>query len=329
MLRYKYLYLPLLFIFLLCPLLIADDGVWKKVSNPYKIGTVEEISIGYDNLQTQYIFAATSSEPGKLWRTTDSGIYWEESHYEEGYYHTRVVVQKEDFWRGWSLMIGTTEQSQAGPYYTGDKGDNWERRAAGLDHPELLHALAVEQDEDFTTAFVGGEGNSDNSYLRIAKWNTQGQNWDPSQSDLPGGEGIVHDITISEDDPDYMYCAYEGNEDGPGVYMSSNGGGNWTGMEIELPGDQYVESAIAIAVDTADPEYVYVVEKSPQFGRIWRWAETGTPPVFEWTDVTTVDYYYPAHGYLECRSIRTATITLGDPPMTGPHLFAPLVNKLR
>jgi len=255
-----FIFFALLFLFLSNS--FADDGKWEKISNPYMIGKVEEISIGRDNSQTQYIFAATSTESGKLWKSINSGQTWSSSHEISGYYHTRVCIQANNFQYGWTLMKGTSGQDYAGPYLTEDQGDNWNLKTNSLPYPENLQALAGVQNQNFTTAFVGGWGTGAAGGEKLFKYNSAYDQWDPSQNGLPTGtNGTVFDIAIDQANSDIMFCAYEDDDVSSysGIYRSVDGGAYWEHFAFNG-----TASAKAVAIkQSSSPDKMYIAEYAP------------------------------------------------------------------
>jgi len=81
----------------------SDDGEWDKVSNPYKIGKVEDVSIGYYQ-SIQHIYAATSTDYCCLWRSTDSGESWTIRFDVEDHGFNRVVIDPDSSKYGWTLV---------------------------------------------------------------------------------------------------------------------------------------------------------------------------------------------------------------------------------
>ena len=61
----KWLYLSALCVIIISHQAHADDGMWEKFDNPYRIGTIEDISIGYEagSGSQRFIFAASASIP--------------------------------------------------------------------------------------------------------------------------------------------------------------------------------------------------------------------------------------------------------------------------
>ncbi len=324
--RLKYLFL----ILVSSILLIWEVGAteWERVTKPYKIGPISEISVGYDDQENQYIFAAGDQGSDTLWVTTNGGHDWDRSNSVSGYWHTRVVIQETDFEAGWTIVQGNSS-SEAGPYRTTNGGDSWSRKAAGLSAPNALYALVADQgSSDLSTAFVGGEGTSENSYQRLLKWDNANQEWDLSQSGLPSNQtGIVNDIVINRLDSDYLVCAYEGNEDGPAVYFSDGGGANWEGLPIEYEDSEFVQSAIAVGSSVSDPYLIFVVEKSPVLGRIWKGVYNDYWERWDWTDVTVVDpFHYPPSCNMDCRSVEN--IRYPAPGGYNDLLFAAFNTRL-
>lgn len=291
----------------------ADDGRWEKIDvSYYRLGKIEEISIGHvgDSESQRIIFAASASDSCWLWKSTNDGVDWERNHYvEDNHFHTRVVIQETDFDQdgvGWTLVPSDDGNSDdlAGPYRTINGATTWDLQDedSDLDNFKKLHALAVDQSStDLETAFIGGEGNSGNLYKRLYKTTDGGTNWNRVDGDLPAIQtGTVYDIAIHRDDPDYMYCAYEGNASGPAVYRSTDGGDNWVGLDIEYAEGQYVQSASAIGVHPTHEEIVVVCEKAPTSGRLWGSVDaTASTP--EWKFINELR---PRHPGSECNSIR-------------------------
>lgn len=283
---------------------------WEKISNPYKIGTVEDLSVGHDTEDNVYVFAATSTDSCFLWVSTNNGVSWSKSNKVTGHTHTHVIVQQESFEYGWTLVpssSGNTD-NDAGPYYTTNKGALWTKKASGLSDNKKLTALAaVLSSTNLSTAYVGCEGNSSNSYEKIFRTTDGGDNWSLRQgtggNKIPDDDlGVVNDIAICQSQASKIYCAYEG-ESGDPVYRSLDGGANWIGIPIEYDEDQFVESAMAIAVYT-HPETVLVVEKSPIEGRVWITANA-TSQTVDWAEASArLDYSSEVDGYLGCNRIR-------------------------
>jgi len=273
-----------LYLFALCILIIslqafAYDGKWEKIDVPaYRIGTIAEITIGYNPSDQRIILAASASDSGWLWMSTNDGQSWIRNHYVQGErFHTRVVIQEDDFdeyGAGWTLVAsqsGNTDQ-YAGPYRTVNGAANWVLKAddADLDNFKMLYALAADQSSaSLQAAFIGGEGNSQNSYKRLFRTTDGGTNWDRKENGLPANAaGTVYDIAICHDFPNYMYCAYEGNSNGPAVYRSMDGGESWDGLNITHE-TRTAQSARAIAVHPTHNEIVAVIENEPISGQVW------------------------------------------------------------
>jgi len=212
----------------------ADDGIWNRVGAPSAMGTIVDISIGYEEGygSTRYVFAAESSSTGILRYTTDDGITWMQSYYTSNHYFKRTAIESSNFHYGWSLVpsISGNSDQYAGPYRTADRGIHWERKDNGLDNNKKLEALAICADPSLNpslaTAYIGCEGNSQNGYQKLFKTTNGGETWQLSQTSLPAGQGIVHDLAIRQDQPNIMYCAYEGS--GGGLYRSTDGGATWS-----------------------------------------------------------------------------------------------------
>ena len=260
----------------------GDDGQWQKISVPYLIGQIDEISIGHLTGGQRYIFAADSSANGTLYMTSNDGLVWEVVHEEDGFFHRRVVVQETDFLYGWTLMIagGDDPQGLAGPYRTVNSGGNWGLKANGLTTRSLFAMAAVQSSTYLKTAFVGGRGTAGNNYQKLFETVNGGDTWILSQNGIPSDEfGTVYDISIYQVDPDYMYCSYEGppGSSTSGIYRSLDGGANWSQV-IEFDPEYTHAVPQAVAIDPYDAERAYVVERSPYAGRIFKIVNARSSP---------------------------------------------------
>jgi len=126
--------------------------------------------------------------------------------------------------------------------------------------------------DDLEVAYVGGEGNSNNSYEKLFKTEDAGSTWVNLYDGLPNDSGVVYDIAIWPDDPDIVFLAYSGAS-GYGIYMSADAGSTWTGYEVfdTLGGDSDTLSAAkVIAVDQQEHfEKIYLAEYAPDRENMW------------------------------------------------------------
>lgn len=249
----RYVYLPIAVFTLLFSVALAEDGVWQKVSSPYVLGQTEELSIGHYG-GTRYIFAADTSEFGTLWMTTDNGQWWDRSHDLEGHYHPRVVIQENDFQFGWTIArnSGGTDDF-AGPYRTTNRGEQWNLRDTGLEDSKRIYALDADQSStDMDVAYIGCIGVSGNNFKKLFKTTNGGASWLLSQTGFPtDAAGVVYDISISQSQPNIIWCAFYGQQGG--LFRSFNGGENWEYIAFDG-----ARQARAVAVDPNDPDKVYV-----------------------------------------------------------------------
>ncbi len=261
------------FVYVFCLLAIlaswaqATEGEWQRVSNPYYIGQIEEIAVGYYN-SARYIFAADSSAQGTLLKTTDDGASWAIVHHEPGFSHPRVVIQESAFQFGWTLMnpIGSDPDNDAGPYRSTDQGDSWNQKVDANLTARKLYALAtVQSSTDLEVALVGGLSVQANQHYEMLFRTTDGgQSWALSQDGIPDNVfGVVWDICVYQDNPDYMYCAYQSGpaSTASGIYRTTDGGGYWEQVVEFDPNDDYADP-YAVGIDPNNPDHLFVVERA-------------------------------------------------------------------
>ncbi|MBK7440249.1 MAG: hypothetical protein IPI65_01585 [Bacteroidetes bacterium] len=71
--------------------------------------------------------------------------------------------------------------------------------------------------------------------LQRIKVSTDGGNWTNITSGLPQVESDLIFIAVSDENPEHVYVALSGYDDGNKVYFSSNGGSTWTNISGSLP----------------------------------------------------------------------------------------------
>jgi|WetSurMetagenome_2_1015567.scaffolds.fasta_scaffold17151_2 photosystem II stability/assembly factor-like uncharacterized protein len=251
---------------------LAQDGQWQKVGNPYAIGRIDEIGIGHKN-GTRYIFLADSSANGTIWRSIDDGAHWVRNHFRPGYYHNRIVIEPSNNsdLRGWTLMIaGEGSPEFAGPYRTANSGVDWVLKDNGL-RTKSLYALDAVKDGSMNIAYVGALGTSP-YYDRCYKTTDGGANWTTSQNGFTANEtGIVRDICIVQDSPDYILAAYQGPttvSTSNGIYRSSDGGANWG--QLDFDPDNPNATPAAVEINPNDHSVAYITELTPERGKVIR-----------------------------------------------------------
>ncbi len=267
----------------------AVDGVWEFTTQSYSMHEVKSMDVGYTEGQVKYIFAAEAIPSGKMWYSTDDGVFWnygELSVPDHGILD--VEIEKSEFQYGWCLVPGnSTNDVSAGPYRYYLVQGLWELRDNGLGNSKLLHCLAADYNStDLNTVFVGGEGTT----AKLFKTANGGQEWNVSQTGLPSSIGTLNDIAICGENPQQMLCAYEGinDPDAYGLYKSSNGGSTWESWIFDSSNPH--ATAMTAAIDWVDFGRVFVVEKSPNPGAIWMYQEDH-------------GWYCISRGYGDCTSI--------------------------
>jgi len=252
----------------------GDDGVWEKVGQPSTLTKFRDISVCM-YVQSRRIVAAESSETSRIWRSDNGGTAWLQptGGLTENHYYKQIIMRPSDGVFGWALVPGNSYTDEvAGPYKTENYGQDWDLREQGLENLKDVRCLAVNiNSQDLNTAYVGCT--SSETYNTKIKRTTNGFNWYAWDIGIPEEMGSVVDISLCEIDPSYMYCAYWEQlwGAGSGLYYSPDAGETWQREEFD-------GAAIPnrVVVCPTNRNVVYVVEHTPNYGRIHVTTNGGT-----------------------------------------------------
>ncbi len=207
-----------------------------------------------------HFFAAYAS--GGLWKTENNGITFAPLFEQE------MVMTIGDIavdWNSNTIWVGTGEVNSSRSSYAGtgmyrstDGGKTWEHK--GL--PESHHiGRVILHPEDPNTVWVAVLGHlySPNAERGVYKTTDGGDNWNKVLF-VNENAGAV-DLIIDPDDPNVLYAAtwersrraWDFTESGPGsgIWMSVDGGENWSNMTPENAGFPTGEGAGRIGLDLA------------------------------------------------------------------------------
>lgn len=203
----------------------STDGAatWEPIAAEIE-GRVDAIT--GDALQTIYLGMST----GLVYRSTDGGDTWQP--WGEGMGRDGMVNLL-------TVAPGTTQTFYAGTQYglyrSQDHAQSWQPITQTLGS---FRATALAQTPDGTLYL----GNEDGVYRSA----DQGERWERRAAGLP--PRAVLSLAVAPGDPQVLYAATEGD----GVYVSSDGGGDWT----QLAWDNFIIPELAL--DPHQPDRIYV-----------------------------------------------------------------------
>lgn len=231
----------------------TDGGmVWQKVWS----GTDAIYVITFDRQKKHIIYAGLD---GAVLRSTDGGLAFEKIAAGKGI-EVRSIVLDEVSYKG--IYLATTQ----GVYKSMDMGNSW--RSAGLQEHDIS-SLAVRSTSPrskpviYATTREGG----------IYKTKNLGLSWAPSNNGLTDTEivAILCDIKL----PQKLYAASFAT----GVYMSDDGGQNWSHVSTGIVSLNGITLAQAVDPKTGR-SVIYVANYA---GEVYKSADSGS----SWTSIST------------------------------------------
>lgn len=230
-------------------------------------GRVSDIDVNPREPTTIFVGAAT----GGVWRSRDGGVSWQPVFDDQpvlGVGAVAVSPSNPDV-----VWVGTGEGNPRnsagvgnGVYRSLDGGDSWE--FMGLDGSERIHRIVIHP-EDPRTVFVGAMGPawSDGEQRGVFRTTDGGASWERILY-VDEGTGVA-DLVMDPENPDKLFAAmwsyrrwpwfFRSGGPGSGLYVTRNGGANWSrlGPEDGLPAGEL--GRIGVAISRSNPDVVYAL----------------------------------------------------------------------
>ena len=165
-----------------------------------------------------------------------------------------------------TVYLGT---SNGEIYKSADSGKSWQVLRPGIEHPAYVIDTLVQHPREPEHIYAGAwDSYSEGGGLFESR--DAGATW--TRIKLPHEFTAVRGIALCHDDPSYMLAATT-----EGVYLSRNGGIEWSGVGGEL-----LTKAHSVAIDPFDPNILYVGTwrlgyVSRDMGESWDLVEKGMP----------------------------------------------------
>ncbi len=255
-------------------------------------GRVTAIDVIRDNPDVMFVGTAS----GGIWKSASGGVDWEPVFDDYGAHSIGAldIYQKNPsiIWAGTGEGNPRNSQSSgAGVYKSIDGGKSW--TYMGLRETRNIHRVIIHPDKP-NIVYVGAQGTAwdDTEDRGLYKTTDGGKTWDKI---LYNNErsGIA-DLVMDPDNPNKLFAAmwefrrwpwfFDSGGEGSGLYMTLDGGENWTELTSEdgLPKGELGRIGLAIAPSNTDRVYAWVESKE---NAVYRSDDGG----YKWERTVKVD----------------------------------------
>ncbi len=253
-------------------------------------GRITAIDVVEMNPDIMYVGSAS----GGIWKSESGGIAWEPifDTYSAASIGAIDIYQKSPsiIWVGTGEGNPRNSQSAgAGVYKSMDGGRSF--KLMGLEYTRNIHRVIIHPD-DPNTVYVGAQGNAwaDTEDRGVYKTTDGGKTWEKILF-INNRTGIA-DLVMDPINPNKMFAAmwefrrwpwfFESGGEGSGLYMTVDGGENWTELTSEdgLPEGELGKIGIAIAPNKTNVVYAHVessengIYRSNDGGYTWELRQT-------------------------------------------------------
>ena len=231
-------------------------------------GRVTAIDVINDNPDVIYLGTAS----GGIWKSTSGGVDWEPIFDEYGTHSIGdiAIYQKNPsiIWVGTGEGNPRNSQNMGGGVYRSiDGGKSW--TFMGLKETRVIHRIIVHP-ENPDVVYVGAQGMAwaDTEERGLYKTTDGGKTWNKV---LYNNERTgIADLVMDPHNPNKLFAAmwefrrwpwfFESGGEGSGLYMTLDGGENWTELTSEdgLPEGNLGRIGLAIARSNTDRVYAWV-----------------------------------------------------------------------
>ncbi|MEQ8811639.1 MAG: xyloglucanase precursor [Imperialibacter sp.] len=294
------------------------------------------------------IYLGTAS--GGLWKSTGGGTSWTPIFTKEkaASIGSIAIYQKSPdiIWVGTGEGNPRNSQSMGnGVYRSLDAGQTWQHM--GLENTRTIHRIFVHPD-DPNTVWVGAQGNAwaDSPDRGVFKTTDGGKTW--KKVLFVNNRTGIADLTIDPTNPNKLIAGmweyrrwpwfFKSGGEGSGIYVSVDGGENWTKRTSDdgLPEGEIGKTAIAIAPSNPNVVYALVetkknaLYKSVDGGKKWNKVQdqdVGDRPFYYWdlrVDPKNENTLYNVYGIVKVSidgGKTFETLAGGDKVHVDHHMF--------
>ena len=264
---------------------------WANVSDGFfKTGSVGAVAVSESDPNVIYVGMGEHAPRGVMtshgdgvYKSTDSGKTWQHLGLAETQHIARIVIHPKNpevvFVAAQGALHGPSPQR--GIFKSTDGGKTWARvlfvneltgcseLSIDFSNPQVLYATMWEHQRKPWKVISGGQGSG------VYKSTDAGETWKKIEEGLPEKKGKMA-ITVSRSNPNKVYALVEGDsqEEKGGLFVSSDGGKNWSVRSKDHRLIQRAWYYTEVFVDPLDEQTVYVLSapalRSIDGGKSWQ-----------------------------------------------------------
>lgn len=264
---------------------------WDNISDGFfKTGSVGAVAVSESHPYVVYCGMGEHAPRGVMtsygdgvYKSTDAGKTWRHIGLEQTQHIARIAVHPTDpdivFVAAQGALYGPNKER--GIYRSLDGGTTWEHvlfvnESTGcselcidMNFPDIIYATMWEHQRKPWKVISGGEG------CGVYKSTDGGESWKKIEEGLPEEKGKMA-ISVSRANSDIVYCLVESDseKDQSGLFLSTNGGDEWTRVSNDNRLTQRSWYYIEVFADPQDEHTVYVLSapalRSIDGGKSWQ-----------------------------------------------------------
>lgn len=261
----------------------TEDGgqLWKNISDGYfKTSSVGAIAVSESDPNLVYIGMGEHAPRGVMtsygdgvYKSTDAGKTWMHVGLEATQHISRIVIHPKNpdilFVAAQGALYGPNKER--GIFKSIDGGANWtnvlyvndltgaSELSMDFNNPLVMYAAMWEHQRKPWKVISGGAGSG------LYKTTNGGKTWNKIHKGLPKEKGKMA-IAVSRSNSEKVYALVESDSDKElgGLFVSSNGGENWSKISSDHSLVQRAWYYIELFIDPNNEEIVYVLNASAQ-----------------------------------------------------------------
>lgn len=268
-----------------------DMGItWKNISDGFfKTGTVGAIAVAESDPNVVYVGMGEHAVRGVMthsgdgmYKSTDAGKTWKKIGLDATQHIARIAIDPKNpdvvYVAAQGALYGYG--AERGVYKSIDGGETWKKvlyidektgcveLSMDMNNPRILYAAMNEYGRFPWKVISGGAGSG------LYKSVDGGETWKKIQTGLPTELGKMA-VSVCRSNPDRVYLLAESNSDKRlgGVFVSNNGGENWSRVSADARLTQRAWYYIELITDPMNDNTVYVMSapalRSIDGGKTW------------------------------------------------------------
>lgn len=268
-----------------------DMGItWKNISDGFfKTGTVGAVAVAESDPNVVYVGMGEHAVRGVMthsgdgmYKSTDAGKTWKKIGLDATQHIARIAIDPKNpnvvYVAAQGALYGYG--TERGVYKSTDGGDTWKKvlyidektgcveLSMDMNNPRILYAAMNEYGRFPWKVISGGSGSG------LYKSLDGGETWKKIQTGLPAELGKMA-VSVCRSNSDRVYLLAESNSDKRlgGVFVSNNGGENWSRVSADARLTQRAWYYIELITDPMNDNTLYVMSapalRSIDGGKTW------------------------------------------------------------